>query len=296
MRKPGPIFLIVTSLIVAATSTAFAQRGGQGRGHGRGPGHGQGSAVCQTVIADRFDGLPVEPLSDAERAAVLHIREEEKLARDVYTTLGETWQLPVFDHIAAAEQHHMDHVALLVERYELDDPVVDDAVGVFSDPELGALYTRLVADGRTSLEHALRVGATIEDLDLADVQTMIDASDNRDILLVANNLAKGSRNHLRAFTGALDRQGYEPYTAQHLSQEQVDAILAADHERRVVYDEHGEAIPVGRGGAGAGCGRAHGQGGGKGKGACERQGQGHGQGHGNGTGCCKKAGPTPGVI
>jgi hypothetical protein len=242
------------------------------------------------VLADRFDGLPVAQLSDAERAAVLHIREEEKLARDVYTTLGETWQLSVFDHIAAAEQRHMDHVALLVSRYELDDPVADDAVGVFSDPELGALYTQMVTDGRTSLEHALRVGATIEDLDLADVQTMIDVSDNRDIHLVAHNLAKGSRNHLRAFTRALSNQGFEVYTAQYLSQEQVDEILAADHERRMVYDENGDAITVGRGGAG--CGRAHGHGGGKGKGGCSVR----GQGHGKGEGCSTKAEPAPDAI
>lgn len=279
MKKPSIVMLIVVSLIAVAANTAFAQRGGQGRGHGRGPGHGQGSAGCRNVLADRFDGLPVEQLSDAERAAVLHIREEEKLARDVYTTLGETWQLPVFDHIAAAEQRHMDHVALLVTRYELDDPVADEAVGVFSDPELGALYTRLVADGQTSLEHALRVGATIEDLDLADVQAMLDSSDNRDIHLVAHNLAKGSRNHLRAFTVALDRQGFEPYTAQHLSQQQVDTILAAEHERRVVYDENGDAIGMAGGGRGPGHGQGHGRGPGAGP-------NGGGQGHGAGRRCC----------
>ena len=66
MKKPSIVMLIVVSLIAVAANTAFAQRGGQGRGHGRGPGHGQGSAGCRNVLADRFDGLPVEQLSDAE--------------------------------------------------------------------------------------------------------------------------------------------------------------------------------------------------------------------------------------
>ena len=173
----------------------------------------------------------------------------------------------------------MDHVALLFDRYELDDPVADDAIGAFTDPELGALYAKLVADGTKSEEDALRVGATIEDLDLADVQKMIDDSDNQDIHLIANNLAKGSRNHLRAFSRVLDNRGYEAYTAQYLSQESVDEILAGDHERRVVYDEKGEAVAV-AGGIG---GKGEGQG--KGQGGCKGKGHGKGEGPGQGPGC-----------
>ena len=41
-----------------------------------------------------------ELLSDAEAQGILYMREEEKVARDVYTALYETWGLTVFQAIA----------------------------------------------------------------------------------------------------------------------------------------------------------------------------------------------------
>lgn len=274
------LLFIVALVGVSQVSDAAGQRGGYGKGLGPGGG------ACEGMIAERFESLPPQELSAAERDALIRIREDEKLARDVYTTLGEKWDLPIFNNIARAEQHHMELTALLVSRYEIKDPVVDDAAGAFTDPELGALYAKLVAEGEESMENALRVGATIEDLDLADLQKMIDASDNQDFQLIANNLAKGSRNHLRAFAKVLDKKGYEAYAAKFLSQERIDQITAAEHERRVVYDEKGVAMAV----AGGGGGKANAQGGCKGKGKGQGNGKckGHGSGQGQGKGCCRR--------
>ena len=280
---------ILSLLFFVALVGVHQVSGAAGQGHGNGKGMGPGGGACEGMIAERFESLPPQELSTAERDALIRIREDEKLARDVYTTLGEKWNLPIFDNIARAEQHHMELTALLVTRYEIKDPVVDNATGAFTDPELGALYARLVAKGQKSMEDALGVGATIEDLDLADRQKMIGASDNEDFQLIANNLAKGSRNHLRAFTKVLDKKGYAAYTAQYLSQEQIDQITAAEHERRVVYDEKGMAIAA----AGGGGGKARTQGGCKGNGQGKGQGNGKCKGQGQGRGCCKGSGPAP---
>ncbi|MGI9258025.1 MAG: DUF2202 domain-containing protein, partial [Gammaproteobacteria bacterium] len=43
-------------------------------------------------------------LSVAEEAGILFMREEEKLARDVYLALGEQWGMNVFDNISSSEQ------------------------------------------------------------------------------------------------------------------------------------------------------------------------------------------------
>ena len=64
-------------------------------------------------------------------------------------------------------------------------------------------------------------------MDLADLLILLDLTDNDQIEIVAHNLAKGSRNHLRAFVRALAAQG-ETYTRQYLDQETFDAVLAAD--------------------------------------------------------------------
>ena len=225
---------------------------------GHGPRHGAGAAgrgVCSAGAGERLATAPIEELSEAEISGLLYIREEEKLARDVYRTLSEVHDLPAFANIAPAEQHHMDLVALLLDRYGLTDPVTDDAVGTFSDPRLARLYTDLVVRGRRSLEEALRVGATIEDMDLADLARLEAATDNIDVDMIVSDLARGSRNHLRAFTGVLDRKGFEPYTPSHLDPDSYEAILASDHER-------------GPGAHARGTGR--GAGGGPGRGQCRR--------------------------
>jgi hypothetical protein len=169
-------------------------------------------------------------LDATETANLVYMREEEKLARDVYITLYETWSLPVFDNIAASEETHTTQVEDMLEKYRVDDPVVDDTVGVFVDPHLASLYTTLVGQGSASSLAALYVGAAIEELDMIDLQEAIDASDNADIKQLYENLMSGSRNHLRAFVGQIEDLGIV-YEAQYLSQEEVDAIVDSPVER-----------------------------------------------------------------
>jgi hypothetical protein len=218
------------------------------------PARTNGSA-CQLALAERFELLPPEPLSEVEAAEIVYLREEEKLARDVYLTLSLSYELPLFDHIPRSEQAHMDLVALLIARYELTDPVGDNGIGVFTDAGLQALYSTLVENGQGSLEAALYVGATIEDMDLADLEATLETTDNFDFALIAQNLAAGSRNHLRAFVGALEQQGVT-YEAQYIDSDALEAILEAPREVAVVYDEFGDVL--------ASCQRQPGVGGGGG--------------------------------
>ena len=86
-----------------------------------------------------------------------YLREEEKLARDVYLTLYQRWELRIFDNIAGAEQRHMDRIGAVLAARQIPDPVTDDSVGVFQDASLGALYQELVQRGSNSALDALRV-------------------------------------------------------------------------------------------------------------------------------------------
>ena len=192
--------------------------------------------------------LPGGDLDSAEEADLIHMRQEEKLARDVYLTLHDSWALPAFVNIAAAEQTHMDTVLALLQKYGLADPAADDTRGVFSDPAMTALYGQLCQQGAASLVDALQAGATIEDLDLSDLEQALGRADNNDILTAWQNLAKGSRNHLRSFAGLLAAQGVT-YQAQYLSQDQVDAILASPPEQGAL-DADGQ--PTGGWGGGGG--------------------------------------------
>jgi hypothetical protein len=185
-------------------------------------GYGGGTDLQATQDASSLDATETENL--------IYMREEEKLARDVYITLYQTWSLPVFDNIAASEETHTTKVEDMLEKYRVTDPVVDETVGVFVDPHLASLYTTLVEQGSASSLAALYVGAAIEEIDMIDLQEAIDASDNADIRQLYENLMSGSRNHLRAYVGQIEDLGIV-YEAQYLSQEEVDAIVDSPLER-----------------------------------------------------------------
>ena len=174
------------------------------------------------VSAIEKDGLI---LSDEE--AILFMREEEKLARDVYLYLFAKWDHVVFDNISKSEQRHMDEVLALIIHFGLDDPAL--GVGEFSDPELQALYDELTSMGETSLEDAMFVGATIEDLDIWDLETFIEEAEDEFVQCVFENLMRGSRNHLRAFVRHLDMLDVT-YAPQYISQEEFDDIIEGSHE------------------------------------------------------------------
>jgi hypothetical protein len=182
-----------------------------------------GDAV-QTGLGD------VAALSADEIAGLLWMREEEQLAHDVYATLGDLWGLRVFENIAASEQTHVDAVVRVLDLHRIDDPAAGNEPGTFTDPQIQRLFDELVADGRTSLVAALEVGALIEELDIADLRQRASATDDDALTSLYDQLEKGSRNHLRAFTSQLEARGvvHEPV---HLTADQYEAIVSTPTER-----------------------------------------------------------------
>ena len=148
-----------------------------------------------------------QTLSANEQQDLVYLREEEKLARDVYHYLYEQWSLPIFANIAVSEQRHMDAVLSLLTLYGIADPVGTNAAGVFSNSTLQGLYDQLTAQGSASVIAALETGIYIEDTDIGDLETAIGSTQNPAILRVYNNLLKGSNNHLAAFINNLEAQG-----------------------------------------------------------------------------------------
>lgn len=185
------------------------------------------TSIDDAALDDVLSGLPLEDLSAAEVAGLVFMREEEKLAHDVYVAMFALGYSKVFDNIANSEQTHTDAMLTLLERYGIPDPVGTNAEGVFVNTDLQALYDALIILGSPSLIEALSVGAEIEEIDIIDIQNLVDALEgNEDIAIVYESLMKGSRNHLRAFVKNLANQGVD-YAPSHLSQAEYDAIINA---------------------------------------------------------------------
>lgn len=195
------IVLAVLTAAVVISLAGVALAGGPGWRTGT-----DGENPSAGAAASKAAGsTAVTPLSPAEEDELVFLREEEKLARDVYLALYDEWGVSVFKNIAASESRHMASVKTLLDRYGVEDPVCADTPGVFADAGLQTLYNELVTQGRLSVEQAYGVGVAIEEMDILDLKEIIAISTHRDVTRVAENLLAGSENHLAAFTRLLNQ-------------------------------------------------------------------------------------------
>ena len=182
----------------------------------------------QALRATRKSGMQpgsTSTLTAEEIAALRYMREEEKLAHDVYVALYARWRANIFSTIAQSETQHTEAVLGRLDHYGIADPAAGRAPGQFEHADLQALYDALVTQGQGSLVAALSVAAFIEETDIRDLRQKIALTDEADVLGVYQNLLCGSYNHLRAFNQQLVARGVR-YQAQTISQADWDAIAS----------------------------------------------------------------------
>ena len=124
---------------------------------------------------------------------------EEKLAHDVYTTLGDRYPTSVFDRIASSESQHVSALQQLMTLRGIADPNAGLGVGDFASDKWENLYESLVAKGEVSLRAAGGVGVTVEKLDISDLDLALGLKPASDITRVLQNLRSGSTRHLTSF-------------------------------------------------------------------------------------------------
>jgi len=160
-----------------------------------------GMLAVMALSGSMFAGVTTTTLSSTQKASLLFMYQEEKVARDVYYTLGKKYPTAkTFADIQLSEQQHVDAVEKLCIKYKVDiSKVQESVVGVFVLPELQTLYNILLAQGSTSLLAGLKVGVAIEEKDIADI-LVAEVGMPSDVVSVFENLRAGSYSHLDAFT------------------------------------------------------------------------------------------------
>ncbi len=189
--------------------------------------------VLITACTDDENGvlvtdLDTSELSPEDKNALLFMLEEEKLARDTYEFLDNLYGINQFENIKLSEQSHIDAVVALLDLYKIDYTILP--YGEFDNMEIQDLYDQFVEKGQIDAINALKVGATIEDLDIVDLDEFIDATSNTSIISVFESLQCGSRNHLRSFVGAIENSN-ETYDPQFLSIEEYNEIINDPNEK-----------------------------------------------------------------
>ncbi len=163
-------------------------------------------------------------LDSRETSDLLLMREEEKMARDVYIKFDDHWNDKIFRNISRSEQRHMDAMLTMLNYYGLPDPVGDNEIGEFTSQNIATLYGQLLDRGYTSHLEALQTAAYVEEIDIRDLRASISYTDELPLLNSYTNLLAGARNHLRVFVARIRAEGVE-YVAQVLSQEDVEGIV-----------------------------------------------------------------------
>lgn len=171
------------------------------------------------ILSDTATLLPEEV------EGLMLMREEEKMAHDVYSSFYDKFGLRVFANIANSESKHMEAVLWLINSYKLTDPASNE-LGVFENADIQNLYNKFMAEGVNEVE-ALKIGAFIEEYDIADLEKLISETGNMYIVRVYTNLLNGSKNHLRAFVKNLS-SGNVVYQPSVLSQTEYAEIIGAN--------------------------------------------------------------------
>jgi hypothetical protein len=201
MKKPTAHMAIALTVIalagLLAIPTVALSRYGPPAGNA---GSNPAASCIATPLPAAASGTAVTSQVAADLA---YMREEEKLARDVYNELAQKWGTATFSNIARSEQRHTDTIAALLSRYGAADPAANKAAGTYADPALQKLHDDLIARGSKSLTEALEVGKLIEQTDIADLDKRIARTTQSDIVAAYTNLRAGSENHLSAFSRRL---------------------------------------------------------------------------------------------
>ena len=152
-------------------------------------------------------------LTPREKDGLIFIWEEEKAARDIYSSLYEKNNLTIFLDLTRSEESHMDQAKAVIDKYGLVLPA--DVPGVFENQTLQDIHDRLLAEGLESDEQALKVAAEFEEISIMDLEAELAAAENEDVRTMYQGLLAGSRKHLRSYVADLKEQGIE-YEPRHL--------------------------------------------------------------------------------
>ena len=187
------------------------------------------SIVNETELVSTDEPLSITAFSSnpdsvnySDQTGLTLMREEEKMARDVYAYFYEKFQYRIFGNITKSENRHSDAVLNLLNYFQYADPSTN-VTGTFTNTDLQNLYTKFTTEAIT-VDDALKTGAFIEEYDIADLKKLISETTNVDIKNVYSNLMRGSGFHLKAFTGVLAARGiiYQPTI---LSVDEYNAII-----------------------------------------------------------------------
>jgi len=209
------------------------------------------SATPSDIIEVKSDGATtfalagVTPAFDStadltadEIEFIYAIREDEKVARDLYFSFFGTFGLKPFENIGKAEDNHIKATEKLFDYYEIDYPALSEN-GKFENAIRQKLFDSLLLKGTPELE-AFKVMAMLEESNIVEYGEVLKTIANPNIKIVIENLARASANHFKAAIRQITALG-GTYRPALMTQEQYRAVIATGFEKgkRYMYKNNG---------------------------------------------------------
>jgi hypothetical protein len=175
---------------------------------------------------------------------IFAVREDEKIARDLYISFFGKFGLKPFENIGKAEDNHIKATEKLFDYYEIDYPALSGN-GKFENAIRQKLFDSLLLKVNTELD-AFKVMAVLEESNIVEYGAVIKTVVNPNIKMVIENLAKASANHFKAAIRQITALG-GTYTPEFLTQEQYRAVIAIGFEKgkRYMYKNNGSTTNSG---------------------------------------------------
>jgi hypothetical protein len=138
---------------------------------------------------------------DPSQQALQQQLDEERLAYQLYTALGEVYpQLRQFQNIPRAESRHFGALHNYATN-QYPDTNFGSLEGEFLFAETKVLYDQLFEAGKASPQAALAAGVQVEELDIRDLDAALAVTDDATLKNIYTRLRAGSVKHLAAFSG-----------------------------------------------------------------------------------------------
>ncbi|MBK6876157.1 MAG: DUF2202 domain-containing protein [Ignavibacteria bacterium] len=165
-------------------------------------------------------------ITDSEKAAIIFVVQEEKVAHDFYAAMYELHGITPFRSISKSEGLHMDKAKNLIDHFGIEDPNTEyyDTPGKFKTLKFQAMYDDLVRGGSKSIQDALIESAKFEELDIVDIEKLISTVQNEYIKSTFGSLTGISKDHLKAIVRELSERGIE-YSPSYLSKDELNSIV-----------------------------------------------------------------------
>ena len=181
--------------------------------------------ICLLLLSSNLFSLM--PINQSEKDGIIRLSESTKLSRDVYREIHRIWSVDIFKSIELLEGKDLETVTELIDKYQLENPIEDDTLGVFKSPYFSKLFTDFSEKYDNSEYEALRIAATLEDLMISDLNESLEFSTNRDFIKIFTNLRLSSISHIRAVNTYMRKKYKVEYKAQFLSREELQMLETA---------------------------------------------------------------------